>query len=157
MTKFFTPYVNRPSTRPCASGSRFRDTYGETLDDDGQVIVAKTGKVDQYQMTQEAKPLDIYGILEQSGVDVNNIASQVEFDEEMITDFTSAPRTLAEAHMLMRKGEDSYMSLPIEVRDEFGSPAKFITSLQDGTFRDRLKKFLPVQPEKVVDHGQSEK
>lgn len=145
MPKFYTPY--NPAPRKAApSGSPIRDTYGEVLDEEtGKIVIGKTGSENMYEMTQEAKPVDLYDLIEGSGVDPVLLSQKIEIDEQLVNDFTSMPRTLAEAHMMIIKGQRAYDELPVQVRDEFGSPAALLSSLSDGSFRKRMEKFLPQQ------------
>lgn len=145
MPKFYTQY-NRPLATPSTSGLPESPEFGQVINDDGEIEIAQTGVVPTYQLTQECKPLDIYSILKQSGVpDPLALDNLVEFDENMIVDFTSAPRSLADAQMMLIKGQRAFDELPMVVRDEFGSAGKMMRSLEDGTFRDRVSKFIPKQ------------
>lgn len=142
MTKFYTPY--NPAPRKSApTGDMFRETFGQVIDEDGNLTVDKTGIENMYQMTQEAKPASLYDLIESSQVDPVLLRHSIDVNEEMIQDFTSMPRTLAEAHNLILRGQRAYDSLPVEVRDEFGSAGKMMSSLADGSFRSRIEKFIP--------------
>lgn len=156
MLKFFTQY-NRPLASPTSPGSPESPEFGEVINDDGEIEIAQTGIIPTYQLTQECKPADVYSILKQSGVpDPLSLDNMVQFDEDLIVDFTSAPRSLADAQMMLIKGQRAFDELPMVVRDEFGSAGKMLRSLEEGTFKDRVSKFLPkkapVSPESEVNN-----
>lgn len=151
MPKFYTQY-NRPLPKSTPAGSPETPEYGEVINDDGEIEIAQTGVIPTYQLTQECKPLDIYSILKQSGVpDPLSLEQFAAFDEAMIIDFTSAPRSLADAQMMVIKGQRAFDELPLVVRDEFGSAGRMIRSLEDGTFKARVSKFLPKKASDVPE------
>lgn len=158
MPKFFTPYVNRPGRCITDPGSHYVDVFGEVVDKKtGEVKVDVVGSRDAYLATQEAKGLDVYGVLEQCGVDpIGDPAPLAQLINEDFVDYTSAPRTLQEAHALIKKGQTAFDQLPVEIKREFdGSAAAMMKSLQDGTIEKRLARFLPAKESEVKDVDQN--
>lgn len=155
MLNFFTPF-SRPKTEPAPSGSRFIPEYAQVVNEDtGDFEIRQIGLKDTYALTQESCPDDIVTLLKKTGVedlDLGQIQDMKEYLESEVKDFVSAPRDLAEAHNLILKARRSYDNLPPDVRDEFRSPGLMMKSLEDGTFADRIGKFLP----KVAEAPQSE-
>lgn len=160
MSKFFVPYSGKHRSGLCCTGSKLDNEYCEVINRDGEIVVAKTGLVNNWAKTQESRESDIYELIEQSGVDPLVLHNQQVDIEGMVDDFTAFPRTLAEAHEVMMKGERAFYELPLDVRNEFGgSSRRMMRSIEEGTFAERVQKYIPKKVENVseVKDGQSEK
>lgn len=139
-------------SQPTVSGEPIAPRYGETVDDNGNIVIEQCGIVPTWELTQACKPKDIYAILKQTGYDVNSVQGFTDLladMDESIQDFTQVPRTLADAYRLIKKAEDSYMSLTPEIRAEFTSGADLLNAIQDGSIKQRVARFMP-QPQEVV-------
>lgn len=143
----FYSNVNPPPRLSSPCGRRYVEDFQRLTDPEtGEKKLEVVGKIDMYEKTQLAKPDDLYTLLKKSGVepsDVESLRVTKEYSETLIDDFVSAPRTLLEAHEVIQKAERSFDELPLEVKAEFdNSSGKMLKSLQDGTFENRLSKFI---------------
>lgn len=158
MAKFFTPYSGELRSSIARTGSKFSNEYAEVVNKDGELVIGKIGEKNTWAMTQEAREPDIYQLIQESAVDPIALHNQAVDIEELVDDFTSVPRTIAEAHDVMKRGERAFYDLPLEVRDEFnGSYRKMMRSIEDGTFNDRVLKYVPKKADSEVKDGESEK
>lgn len=143
---FKSCYFNKPLTVPAKSGTDTVPVYSYVIDEKtGREELRKTGEDCLYLKTQESRPDDIYTLLKNSGVEPSDIESlkvTAQYSEQLIDDFTSAPRTLMEAHNVIRRARDSFLQLPLNVREEFGNdPGNMLSSLVDGSFEKRVSRF----------------
>ncbi len=157
---FKSCYFNKPSTVPVKSGTDTVPVYSYVIDEKtGREELRKTGEDCIYLKTQEARPDDIYTLLKNSGVESSDIESlkvTAQYSEQLIDDFTAAPRTLMEAHNVIHRAHDSFLKLPLDVREEFGNdPGNMLSSLVDGSFEKRVSRFYPVNKtaEEVIDNA----
>ena len=152
--KFYTAQ-DLPPRKSTHSGEPMSVTYGECINDNGQVIIDKVGYKDDYELVQASKPDDIYTILKNTGVDPDSVCDLKSLQEgyaQEVVDFSQAPHTLAEALSLIKKGEIAFGSLNPDVRKEFGSAGAMVNSMFDGSFEKRVARFIPQQP--VVEESE---
>lgn len=147
---FKSCYFNKPSTVPVKSGTDTVPVYSYVIDEKtGREELRRTGVDCSYLKTQEARPADIYTLLKNAGVEPSDIESlkvTAQYSEQLIDDFTAAPRTLMEAHNVIHRAQDSFMQLPLDVREEFGNdPGNMLSSLVDGSFGKRVSRFYPAE------------
>lgn len=143
---FRSCYVSKPCTVPVKSGTDTVPVYSYVIDEKtGREELRRTGEDCIYLKTQEARPDDIYTLLKNAGVepsDIDSLKVTAEYSEQLIDDFTAAPRTLMEAHNVIHRAQDSFMKLPLDVREEFSNdPGNMLSSLVDGSFSKRVSRF----------------
>lgn len=135
-SRFRTQYD--PSERVYAEpGSPVKTLYSPVFDKSGVWHLEESGKHDLYaEIQSHADSVDIHVILQrfQSG-DV----SVLQRVQGTYGDFTSMPKTFAEALNTMIAAEQYFMSLPVETRAQFGHNFnQFIASMDAPDFTSKM-------------------
>lgn len=137
----FYSRTNRPTAIPCPKCSKIVPTYSLQINKDtGKKELKETGKTNVYELIQASKEETmVYNILkrfESGDLDALNKTKGI------YGDFTSMPRTLAEAQQLVIDTEKQFNELPIEIRREFNmSASEYLASLTNGKFEAIMSKY----------------
>lgn len=136
MMEFKTQYDphDRIFTEP---GSREHITYGGHYDEEGRVVLEETGRINVYDEIQShAESVDLHVLMQRYACgDVDCLSQRQGFFGDVL-DF---PQTYAEALNHMHEMERQFMSLPVEIRAEFGhSFSQFLAASGDDDFLERL-------------------
>lgn len=136
MPKFKTLYDDheRVNQEP---GSRERILYSPVFDKQGRMSLEETGRENLYDYIQShADSVDIHVILKQFEQGDVSVLSRVQ---GAYGDFTQMPKTFAEALNTMVAAEQYFMSLPVDVRAQFGHNFnQFIASMDSPDFTSRM-------------------
>lgn len=142
----FFSRVKRPKTIPHPKSSKFVTTYSIQINKDtGKKELVESGKTNIYEMIQASKEETmVYNILKRFQ---NGDIEALTKTKGVYGDFTSAPRTLAEAQQLLINAESHFNELPLEIRREFNmSASEYLASLTNGKFEQIISKYNK-QPE----------
>lgn len=125
------------------TGDPYINTYKNSLDDNGDVILVRSGKDNVYQKIQA----------ERDSCDLKSILARLSADEikkfdisngGMFGDFTQAPKTVREMRERMIEADNFFKTLPLEIREEFGySSDRFFTSIGTNYFNTVMEKYRP--------------
>lgn len=147
--EFKTQYSPKDRTFSCP-GSPEHIMYSGHYDEKGRVVLEESGRVNLYDEIQShAESVDIHVLMKryQNG-DVTALSQAQGFFGDQL-DF---PKTYAEALNHMHEMERQFMSLPVDVRQNFGNSfSEFLAASGEADFLDRLgivkeKEFTPVIP-----------
>lgn len=118
-------------------GSPEHILYSPVFDKNGVMSLEETGKENLYDYIQShADSVDIHVILKQFAAGDVSVLSRVQ---GAYGDFTQMPKTFAEALNTMVAAEQYFMSLPVEVRAQFGHNFnQFIASMDQSDFTARM-------------------
>lgn len=118
-------------------GSREHILYSPVFDKQGVMSLEETGTEDLYDYIQShADSVDIHVILKQFASGDVSVLSRVQ---GAYGDFTQMPKTFAEALNTMVAAEQYFMSLPVDVRAQFGHNFnQFIASMDQSDFTARM-------------------
>lgn len=136
----FSPRV-RYSANP---GSRLRPVFTAQFDADGVMDLIQTGEEDLYDFIQSHKEsVDIHVILDRYRRGDINALSRVQ---GAYGDFTTVPKTYAEALNALIAAENYFNGLPVETRAKFGhSFQQFLASMDKPGFTQAMG-FQPAEP-----------
>lgn len=118
------------------SGSRVKSTYAPFFDEGGTWHLEETGVDDLYGYIQShAQSVDIHVLLKQYQLGDLQALERVQ---GTYGDFTNAPKTMAEALNTMIAAEQYFLSLPKDVRAQFGHNFnQFVASMDQPDFLQR--------------------
>lgn len=118
------------------SGSRSKPTYAPFFDEGGTWHLEETGAEDLYGYIQShAQSVDIHVLLKQYQLGDLQALERVQ---GTYGDFTNAPKTMAEALNTMIAAEQYFLSLPKDVRAQFGHNFnQFVASMDQPDFLQR--------------------
>lgn len=135
-TKFATQYDPHDRIH-CDPGSRIHTLYSPVFNKDGVMSLTETGTEDLYDYIQShADSVDIHVILKQFAAGDVSVLSRVQ---GAYGDFTQMPKTFAEALNTMVAAEQYFMSLPVDVRAQFGHNFnQFIASMDQSDFTTKM-------------------
>lgn len=127
---------------PTNPGTEKIDIYSEAIDKDGRVYLKKIEETNIYQKIQASlEETQTYNILEkflQSGD-----ASIINKREGIYGNFTNIPNTPIELQNTIMRAEREFEELDKDVRAEFeNNVGMFKQSILDGTFNDKMSKYL---------------
>lgn len=135
-TTFRTQYD--PSERVYSEpGSPVKTLYSPVFDKAGVWHLEESGKHDLYaEIQSHADSVDIHIILQRFESGDVSVLQRVQ---GTYGDFTSMPKTFAEALNTMIAAEQYFMSLPVETRAQFGHNFnQFIASMDAADFTQRM-------------------
>lgn len=138
MSKFFS-FSNRPKTIAHPTTSKIDPIYQEQIDKDGKKMLKEVGQTNRYEKIQTFKEETmIYNILKRFAAgDVEALNQK----KGTFGDFSNTPTSLAEAQQQLIDAENTFNSLPLEIRGEFDhSYEQFLASAQKGDVLDRIAK-----------------
>uniref|UniRef100_A0AAU8B2A9 Internal scaffolding protein n=1 Tax=Dulem virus 163 TaxID=3145640 RepID=A0AAU8B2A9_9VIRU len=118
-------------------GSPERVLYSPKFDDDGVMDLVETGKENLYDFIQSHKDsVDIHVILDR--FQRGDVAALSKY-QGSYGDFTTVPKTYAEALNAMISAEHYFESLPVETRAKFGhSFQQFLASMDKPGFSEQM-------------------
>lgn len=130
-------------------GCRLRPIFSPRFDDSGVMELIQTGTEDLYDFIQSFKEsVDIHVILDRYRRGDVNALSRVQ---GAYGDFTTVPKTYAEALNALISAENYFNGLPLEVRAKFGhSFQQFLASMDKPGFSQAMG-FVPPDPDPVPD------
>lgn len=137
MSRFPTQYDRsdeRPKSEP---GSRVKTLYSPVFDKHGVWHLEESGQYDLYSEIQShADSVDIHVILQRFQ---NGDVSVLQRVQGTYGDFTTMPKTFAEALNTIIAAEQYFQSLPVETRAQFGHDFnQFIASMDAPDFTSRM-------------------
>ena len=138
---------NYPETIPCPKCEKTVPKFELKINKDtGRKELKENGRTDTYEIIQAAKEgTMIYNILERYQ---NGEIEVLNKTQGVYGDFTQMPRTLAEAQQTLIDAENTFKTLPLEVRKEFNhSTSEFLASMANGTYETVMRKFGALQEE----------
>lgn len=107
------------------SGSKTRPNYKPKFDENGHYELVEDGVFHSYEDIQAWLPsTDMSSIIDRylKTGDTSLLQQRAAF----YADVTSLPSNYAELHNMLQHADDVFMSLPVEIREEFGhNPAGF--------------------------------
>lgn len=136
MPSFYTQY-DRPGRVNQEAGSQLKTLYSPVFDKQGRMSLEVTGQENLYDYIQShADSVDIHVILKQFEQGDASVLSRVQ---GAYGDFTQMPKSFAEALNTMIAAEQYFMSLPVDVRAQFGHNFnQFIASMDSPDFTSRM-------------------
>lgn len=113
----------------------------------GKLELVKTGKTNVYEKIQASlESTLIYNILERYQNGDEEIIQKLQSMQGIFGDFTSTPKTLAEAQQILINASTKFEALPLEIRREFNnSTTEFLASVDNGNLEKVLKKYGKVE------------
>lgn len=114
--------VSDPNDFFTSSGDRYRIIYEPIICPDGTIELVESGKDDIQEMIDSFRDqTDMTYILQRMAAGDASVLNQ---KQPMFGDFTSMPKTYAEALQLVIDREKQFMALPLEVRKQFDNDFK---------------------------------
>lgn len=157
---FATSYDDHPRVYS-AGGSRTRVHYQSRLDARGNLVLVEDGLVNDYEAIQShADSVDIHKILDRFANGEVDVLSKVQ---GFYADFADTPSTYQEVLNAVIAGEQTFNSLPVEIKDKFGhSFQRWLMSMGQPDFYEAMglshadltaqsKSNVPVEPVPAVD------
>ena len=134
--KFKTQYDarDRTVTNP---GDPIHITYAGHYDEKGRVVLEESGRENIYDQIQSfAESCDIHVLMNRY---VNGDVSALSKAQGQFLDVTAFPKTYAEMLNFVNDMEKQFMSLPAQVRSEFGNSfSEYLAASGSPDFMDRL-------------------
>lgn len=150
----FYSRTRRPQTIAYPESKKIKATFSLKIDKTtGKKELQKTGATNIYDKIQAAKDETlIYNILEKYNAGDNQALNKVK---GVYGDFTNMPSTLAEAQQRLIDAENTFKSLPLEIRREFNmSTTEFLASIANGEFEKVAQKFNKAPAEQPITETQ---
>lgn len=128
-----------------SSGSRRKVHYQSRLDSRGNLVLLEDGFVDLYQEIQShADSCDIHLILERFAAGDKDVLSQVQ---GFYQDFSQTPSTYQEILNAVIAGEETFNSLPVDIKDKFGhSFQRWLIEMDSPDFAQKMGFVSPTSP-----------
>lgn len=140
MSKFFSLTSGRKPVAVPLGDKEVTEYHYEVDKDTGErKLVENELKFNWYQKIQEARVgTSMQEILSRYANGDDSVIGKIE---KSYQDFTSAPRTLAEAYQMISNAERDFKTLPSDVKELFNNDVQqFMSSIGDGTLIDKLSK-----------------
>lgn len=137
-------------------GTAFVPDYKATSLGNGNFTLVKVGSTDLHaKILAEVPATDIHVIITRLNAGDNSVLRQ---DTPMYGDFTTLPKSTAEALQMVLDGQRAFDSLPLTVRDHFGHDfRKWFASAGSSDWMEVMKDFsvsAPAVHASVPDSGQ---
>ena len=134
--KFKTQYDARERT-VTNPGDPIHITYAGHYDEKGRVVLEESGRENIYDQIQSyAESCDIHVLMNRY---LNGDVSALSKAQGQFLDVTAFPKTYAEMLNFVNDMENSFMSLPAEVRSKFGNSfSEFLAASGSSDFMERL-------------------
>lgn len=142
----FYSRAKRPATIPCPKCEENVPTFTLKINKEtGKKELKKTGETNLYKKIQASKEETlIYNIIkrfESGDIEVLNKT------QGTYGNFTNMPKTLAEAQQSLIDAENTFNSLPLDIRRQFNmSSSEFIAGLTNGKFETIMAKIQGDKP-----------
>lgn len=119
------------------SGTRYINTYQETIEDDGRLSLKITGQHDVYAEIQEdAEDCKIENILHRVAMGDLNALNQKELT---YADATTMPKDWKEAQNMILDAKAEFYDLPVEIRKEFNNSAEqYISEMGTQAYLEKM-------------------
>ena len=129
--------LNPPKHKYTPEGSMYLNTYQEGLDENGRLVLTKTGITNIYEQIQvDAESVKIENILH--AVAMGDL-SALQQREASYVDATTMPKSLREAQEIIIKAKDEFYKMPLEVRKEFdNSPEQYVSEMGTPEFLEKM-------------------
>lgn len=132
-----------------SAGDPYIDSYKNSVDGDGKIILVISGKDNVYQKIQaERDSCDLKKILARlstSEIDKFDISHGGLFG-----DFTQVPKSIHDMRQRLVEADNLFKSLPIEIREEFGFSAdRYFSSIGTEFYNNIMSKYI--EPEKLKE------
>lgn len=126
-----------PPKKKTPSGTRFINTYQETIGKTGKKELKKTGKENVYERIQlDAESCKIENILHAVAMGDLNALNQ---REATYADATTMPKNLMEAQNIVLRMKDEFYKMPLEVRQKFdNSPEMYVSEMGTNAFIEKM-------------------
>lgn len=143
----------RPKT---PAGTDFLDIYSETIDKNGKTYLKKIGKTNIKEKIQASyEETQIYNIINKF-ITTGDI-SILKKREGIYGNFINIPKTPIELQNTIMRAEKEFETLDKEVRNEFENDVgMFKQSILNGTFENRMQKFIDKKTKKNTIQNQNE-
>lgn len=138
------------------AGSPYIDTYKQSVDDNGEVILVKSGHDNVYNQIQA----------ERDSCELKQILNRLSKDEwskydiskgGLFGDFTKVPKSIKEMRERMLEAENAFMSLPVELREKFDhSTDKFFSSIGTDYYNTVMGSYFKQPSEDVITNTEGE-
>lgn len=140
---------NYPATRPSPAGKKIVDELGWVVDKKtSERYIGKIGEKDIYTPKQEALPsVYLKTNLERFNAGAMSLDQYKQFidatrEARPYSDLTRLPSTLAEVQQILIDADETFYSLPVELRADFGhSKERFLAAMSDGSASEVFQKF----------------
>ncbi len=134
--KFKTQYDARERT-VTNPGDPIHITYAGHYDDKGRVVLEESGRENIYDQIQSfAESCDIHVLMNRY---LNGDVSALSKAQGQFLDVTDFPKTYAEMLNFVNDMEKQFMSLPAQVRSEFGNSfSEYLAASGSSDFLERL-------------------
>lgn len=156
LPKFLTAYGERKKTIT-PSGKEIENTYGYKINKAGQKVLAITGTTNVYEKIQEnLEETKIENILARAAAGDNTVFRP----EGIYGDMTTAPSNLIEAREMMQELENTWNSLPNEIKNKYDNDVEvFIGASGSKTWLEDmgLLKTSDESTQKVTENKATEK
>ena len=142
--------LNRPHRKPTPSGSRYINTYTETIVN-GHLELEKSGRTNVYELIQaDAEECKIERILQRVAMGDLNALNQ---REATYFDATTMPKNFMELQNLSIRMKDEFAKMPLEVRRLFNNSAEeYINEMGTNEFLEKMapynEKIMKISKEK---------
>lgn len=137
--KYYTEY-NLPPITPECCGDKIVKMYQMQKNKDGDTELVCTGTRDQNAVIQSHK----------NSCDINYILERAKNDPRILNmstmqylDLTELPSNIYEASDMIERAKDSFMNLPVDIREKFdNNPEKFVRSYDEGKMPDIVRDYI---------------
>lgn len=139
------------------SGSNLLPQYKETINSKGQTVLKKVGDKDIYEIIQASlEETQVYNVLEkylQTGDE-----TILKRREGIYGNFINIPTSPIDLQNTIMRAENDFNELDREVREEFNNDiGMFKQSILDGTFNEKMSKYLEKKTYKSQQQEQQQK
>lgn len=136
--KFATAYENVISSSP--TGSRYRQLYRRSVDEDGSQKLVEAGKEDVYDSIQKAAFGNLLSdLIRRSSLgDLDAIPEPID----SYGDISEMPNDLLSAHRFLSEAKLKYDALPANLKSEFNNSFEnFLAKVGDGSIISVLNSY----------------
>lgn len=132
----FASRVKPNKTVGVPTGSKFKNTYEEQLNDHNHKTLVKTGKTNLYEKIQKhAEDTKISNILERATLGDTTALNRMQ---GQYVDCTDLPKSLMEAQNEIVKVKSQFETLPLEIREKFNfSPEQYVAAFGTKEWADK--------------------
>ena len=136
MNMKFASRIKPNKTKGVPTGSKFKNTYEEQLNDHNHKSLVKTGKTNLYETVQKhAEDTKISNILERATLGDKTALNRMQ---GQYVDCTDLPKSLMEAQNEIVKVKSQFETLPVEIREKFNfSPEQYVSEFGSKTWADK--------------------
>lgn len=139
----YNPFISDRYRTTCSCGDRFVTTYKPHFENDGTMILKKSGRHDLYEEIQSHKAsTDINTIIDRFTISGDESLFQVR--QAYYGDFSEMPKTYAEMFQRVVDAENLFNGLPANIKEQFNN------NLSEFLSQFGSEKFM-----KVFDPGQA--